>query len=62
MDAGGGRDVYPDKPNNRVVWGGEHSIFVDLAGPLTDALDDAAIDASGLRDNIESSGMNDSHD
>lgn len=34
VDAGGDEDSYPQKPNNRIVTGGEKSLFVDLPGTL----------------------------
>ena len=40
VDAGGGDDRYPSRPNDRIVTGGEHSIFVDLPHKLDRRLSD----------------------
>ena len=54
VDAGGQEDSYPSKLNNRIVWGGEHFIFVDLSGDLSGALSNEILNASGLsRDKAE---------
>lgn len=43
VDAGGGDDHYPSRPNNRIVTSGEHSVFVDLPGKLDTPLGDDAL-------------------
>jgi hypothetical protein len=35
IDAGGGQDNYPSKPNNQILTGKEHFIFVDLPQSLS---------------------------
>jgi len=38
LDLGGDEDDYPKKPNNRILAGPEHFIFVDLPGSIAQAL------------------------
>ena len=44
IDAGGDQDAYPSRPNNRIIGGGQRSIFIDLPGAIEDALNDTVID------------------
>ena len=44
VDAGGDEDTYPSKPNNRILSGKEHFIFIDLPTALPEDIDDAELD------------------